>query len=195
MKIEIENHIYNIHPVYDLYAANEDGDIINIVNKKNIGCKQKNGYMLCSVKKYGGIRQTIQIHRFIWECHNGLIPDGKVIDRINAIRNDNRLCNLQLVTPSENNKKSAKNRDYTFAAKNHQNKKCVKVTNINTNEVTYYNSMYSVQQYLGINAGIVKMCCENINNVKTGISKKDGNSYGFEYVEKEDMPDDYKKIS
>ena len=80
---------------------------------------------------------------------------------------------LQLMSHQENCKKSAKRRDYTFAAKNHQNKKCVKATNSDTNEVSYYNSMYAIHQHLGINAGIVKMVCEGINNCKTGISKQD----------------------
>ena len=55
--------------------------------------------------------------------------------------------------------------------------------------------MYAVQQHLGINAGIVKMCCEYINNCKTGISKNDGNSYKFEYIKQDDLPDNYKKSS
>ena len=37
---------------------------------------------------------------------------------------------------------------------------------------------------LGINAGIVKMVCEGINNCKTGISKQDNCHYKFEYVKK-----------
>ena len=77
--------------------------------------------------------------------------------------------------------------------KNHENKRCVKAINQNTNEVSYYNSMYSIQQYLGINAGVVKMCCEGINNCKTGVSKKDGCLYKFEYFKQEDMPDNYLK--
>ena len=32
-----------------------------------------------------------------------------------------------------------------------------------------------------------------LNNAKSGISKKDGQRYTFEYVKKEDLPDDYKK--
>ena len=77
--------------------------------------------------------------------------------------------------------------------KNHQNKKCVKATNSSTNEVSYYNSLYAVQQHLQINAGIVKMVCEGINNCKTGISKKDNCHYKFEYVKKDDMSDNFKK--
>ena len=69
----------------------------------------------------------------------------------------------------------------------------MKATNSDTNEVSYYNSLYAVQQHLQINAGIVKMVCEGINYCKTGISKKDNCHYKFEYVKKEDMPDNFKK--
>ena len=69
----------------------------------------------------------------------------------------------------------------------------MKATNSDTNEVSYYNSMYAVNQHLGINAGIVKMVCEKINSCKNGISKIDNHCYKFEYVNKQDMPDNYKK--
>ena len=39
------------------------------------------------------------------------------------------------------------------------------------------------------------MVCEGINYCETGISKKDNCYYKFEYVKKEDMPDNFKKIS
>lgn len=49
----------------------------------------------------------------------------------------------------------------------------MKAINQKTKEVTYYNSMYAVQQHLGVNAGLVKMICENIKRCKLGLSKKD----------------------
>ena len=109
------------------------------------------------------------------------IPQNKVIDHINDNKKDNRLCNLQLMTEQENCKKAANKRDYSFAANNHQNRRCIKAINQTTQQVTYHKSMYATQQHLGINAGIVKMVCEGINNCKTGISKKDGCEYKFEY--------------
>ena len=195
MNIEIENCVYKVHPVYNLYASDENGNIIHLVRQvPSPGQKHKSGYLVCMVRKHGQNGQkNYFVHRFAYECFNGIIPDGKVIDHVNNIKDDNRLCNLQLMSHQENCKKSAKRRDYTFAAKNHQNKKCLKATNSDTNEVSYYNSMYAIHQHLGINAGIVKMVCEGINNCKTGISKQDNCHYKFEYVKKEEMPDDHKK--
>ena len=122
--IEINNCVYKIHPVYNLYASDVNGYIIHLVKQvPSIGRKHKNDYLMCVVRKHGQNGQkSFTVHRFVYECFNGEIPDGKVIDHVNNIKDDNRLCNLQLMTQQENCKKSAKRRDYTFAAKNHQNK-------------------------------------------------------------------------
>ena len=193
--IKINNCVYKVHPVYNLYASDENGNIIHVV--KQVPCtgnKRKSGYLFHMVRKHGQNGQKgYYVHRFVYECFNGIIPDGKVIDHVNNIKDDNRLCNIQLMTQQENCKKSAKRRDYTFVSKNHQNKKCVKAIDCDTKEVSYYNSVYAIQQHLGINAGIVKMVCDKINCCKTGISKKDNHHYEFEYVNKQDMPDNFKK--
>ena len=193
--ITINECVYSIHPIYDLYAASKDGNIINIIKKvPHKGFRKRNGYMMFGVRKHAqsGFK-SYQVHRFIWECFNGIIPDDKVIDHINNDKEDNRLYNLRLVTHQQNCKKSAKDRDYTFAANNCKNRRCVKATNKNTNEVTYFYSLYAVNQHIGINAGIVKMVCEGLNNCKSGVSKKDGNSYTFQYIKRDDLPDNYKK--
>ena len=195
-EIKINKCVYSVHPIYDLYASDENGNVINIIKKvPNKGDKKYNGYMCCSIRKYGGEQKRYQVHRFVWECFNGIIPEGKVIDPINNDKEDNRLCSLQLITQQQNCKKLAKHRDCTFTANNCKNRKCVKAINKNTNEVLYFNSLYSVNQNLGINAGIVKMVCEGLNNCKSGISKKDGHSYTFQYINQYELPNNYKKTS
>ena len=194
ISISMNKYVYHVHPIYDLYASDEDGNIMNIIKKLPFkGHKQHNGYLQCMIRKYGGKYKAYYVHRFVWGCFNGDIPEGKVIDHINKDKKDNRLCNLQLITQQENCKKSAEKRHYTFTSKNHENKKCVKATNIENNEVLYFNSMYVIQQHLKINAGIVKMVCENINNCKLGLSKKDGNLYKFEYIKQDELPDKFIK--
>ena len=193
--ITINECIYSVHPIYDLYAGSKDGNMINIIKRvPHKGNKTHRGYLNVCVRKHSqpGVK-GYQVHRFIWECFNNVIPEGKVIDHINNDKEDNRLCNLQLVTHQQNCKKSAKDRDYTFAGKNCENRKCVKAINKNTNEVTYYNSMYAVQQHIGINVGIVKMVCEGLNHCKSGVSRKDGHSYAFQYIKQDDLPENYKK--
>lgn len=50
-----------------------------------------------------------KVHRLIWILVNGAIPHGMFIDHINGLRTDNRIENLRLVTPNQNqfNRKKA----------------------------------------------------------------------------------------
>lgn len=41
-------------------------------------------------------------HRLIWEAVHGPMPAGYWIDHVNGVRSDNRICNLDAVTPQEN---------------------------------------------------------------------------------------------
>lgn len=41
-------------------------------------------------------------HRVVWEAFNGPIPSGMVINHKNGVKDDNRLQNLEVVTPGEN---------------------------------------------------------------------------------------------
>ncbi|DAC81755.1 TPA_asm: hypothetical protein [Trichoplax MELD virus] len=83
--------------------------------------------------------------------------------------------------------KSVKNRDYSFVSKNHENVKKIKATCIDTDEVSYYHSIYNCQKKLGINCGIIKMSCDKTNRCKSGKSKVDGKKYKFDYVD--EIPD------
>jgi hypothetical protein len=48
------------------------------------------------------------IHRLVIETFKGAIPKHMQVDHINEVKTDNRLENLQLLTPSENTLKSAR---------------------------------------------------------------------------------------
>ena len=50
--IEINNCVYKVHPVYNLYASDENGNIIHLVKQvPSIGQKHKSGYMFMCGKK------------------------------------------------------------------------------------------------------------------------------------------------
>ena len=189
--VKIKKCVYYVHPIYDLYAGDENGNIINIVKKVPMkGNLNYYGYLKVCVRKHCGKYKTMLSHRFIWECFNGIIPEGKVIDHINNEKQDNHLFNLQLLTQQQNCKKSANNRDYSFAAKNHENVKCVKATNVTTNEVLYFHSLYAVQKHLQINAGCVRKICEGLYKRKFGFSKMNSHKYEFKYIKQAELPDD-----
>ena len=175
---------YWIHPVYDLYGANKQGEVINVDRGVPMkGYDQHWGYKLINVRGSRDRKQKcVHIHRFIYECYNGLIPDGMVIGHINDIKDDNRLKNLQLMTQQQNSKKSAKNQDYSNKAANFKSARKIKATNLETNEISYFDSMGVIERSLGINRSNIGKCSRGINHRKTSTSKKDGCKYAFEYA-------------
>lgn len=86
---------------YDLYL---DDDLVIYYWDKKLDkllqrpiSKNNCGYLRVSTK----IGRNY-VHRIIYETFVGPIPDGYEIDHINAIKTDNRLDNLRLVTHKEN---------------------------------------------------------------------------------------------
>jgi hypothetical protein len=51
---------------------------------------------------HNGEQKKYSVHRVVWEAVNGPIPDGMVINHLNGVKTDNRIGNLEMVTPSEN---------------------------------------------------------------------------------------------
>lgn len=61
-----------------------------------IAHKSMKGYVFAVID-----RRTYQCHRLAWLYVYGVWPPHH-IDHINGVKNDNRICNLRLATPSQN---------------------------------------------------------------------------------------------
>lgn len=64
---------------------------------KVAGCVHRTGYRIIKLNNL-----IYPAHRLIWVYHYGWIDVESDIDHINGIKDDNRLCNLRLVTRQEN---------------------------------------------------------------------------------------------
>lgn len=74
----VNGSIFKIHPIYNLYGSDENGNIINIIQKDiSNGSKSKDGYMICAVKSYRDKQRLCYVHRFVYECYNGPISQKK----------------------------------------------------------------------------------------------------------------------
>lgn len=62
----------------------------------------KKGYCRVHVSSGRKNQKFLSVHRLVYETFIGKIPEGLEIDHINAIRSDNRLENLRVVTHKEN---------------------------------------------------------------------------------------------
>ena len=77
------------------------------VGKEALTTVSGNGYLWGSVNNV-----QLRAHRVIWALFHGEQPSDQ-IDHINGIRTDNRIENLRVVTPQENMRNRAMNRNNT----------------------------------------------------------------------------------
>ena len=89
-------------PTFTNYKIDEDGNVwSDITNKFLKAGTDKDGYryvvLTIDKKPY-----TKKVHRLVAECFLPNFCQNLEVDHINDIRNDNRLCNLQMVTHQKN---------------------------------------------------------------------------------------------
>ena len=78
----------------------------------SIGIKQPDEYMRIILHPIGLSQKTVYIHRLVYECYNGDIPEKMQINHIDSNRQKNCIDNLELVTQSENIKHAVEAKKY-----------------------------------------------------------------------------------
>ena len=95
----------NLCSMNDCYILNKirTGEWIPSLDTGEVYSNKKKGFLKTPVNHNGYlvIGKTTVSH-IIWVAANGPVPYGMQIDHINGNKQDNRLCNLHLVTASEN---------------------------------------------------------------------------------------------
>lgn len=61
----------------------------------------KDGYLKYAFS-INGRTHNISVHRFVWEIHKGVIPDGYTVDHKDNNKLNNGIENLQLLTAKDN---------------------------------------------------------------------------------------------
>lgn len=88
------------HPMTG-HAIDPEAGVIYGRQGRPIGAPDAKGYLHIGYRK-GGSQIGLLAHRMIWESVHGKIPTGMTINHKNAIKNDNRIENLEMVTQKEN---------------------------------------------------------------------------------------------
>ena len=68
---------------------------------KQMSLNNCRGYIIIGLHKDGGMKQH-QLHRLVYEAFIGTIPNGMQVNHIDENKANNRVSNLNLLTPKEN---------------------------------------------------------------------------------------------
>ena len=106
-----------------------------------------------SRKAVGGNRMKM-LHNYIWEYHNGAIPQGLMVDHINQLPYDNRLSNLRLVNKAQNSLNST-----------HKRK-----SNTGIRGVNWYERKHRFRVYINVDGKRIELGC--YKNMDDAIRKR-----------------------
>lgn len=82
------------------------------------------------------------VHKEVLRAFHGERPKGMFINHINGNKHDNRLCNLEYVSPTENNEHAIRE---GLTSKN----SIVRVTQLDTGLISHHLSMRKASKFLG----------------------------------------------
>ena len=118
---EAKNNIkVGIHPNFLKYIVYSNGRVFNRELETWLNedpNKQKAKYLSVSIRDNNNNRQTISLHRLVWETFNGEIRTAKQINHIDEDTHNNDLSNLELVTAVENCNHGTRNQRISTTSK------------------------------------------------------------------------------
>lgn len=155
------NEIWKAVPGYEGYKVSNFGNVSGLRGWILTPRKTKNGYLTVELYKEGK-RKTMRVHRLVYEAFNGTISPGLQANHINEDKTDNRLENLNLMTPKEN---------INWGTRNERVSKPVIARDKQGNFVREFKSVTEAAQWLDIpNAQ---------SNIHTNIIGKYSSAYGY----------------
>lgn len=158
---------------YEIYP--ETGQIFSYKQNKYIdGWKDSKGYQRVNLWDDNNIKKQWKVHRLIYTAIYGGIPEGMQVNHINEDKSDNRICNLNLMTPKENVNwgtrnerasigisKALKGRKFTEQHKYNLSKSKGKSVCMlqNGKLLNVFYSTRNAEEIMGFNHSLISNCC------------------------------------
>ena len=172
--LNLEKEIWKDIPEYEgLYQASNLGRVKSLErfrkgkNDSLASVKEKilkpsinhRGYYQVALCK-NSIRKFYYVHRLVYEAFNGSIPEGLQVNHINEVKTDNRLSNLNLMTPKENINYGSRTEKCSKELKNRKDQsKSVLQFTLEDILIKEYPSIQQVYRETGFNQSNICGCC------------------------------------
>lgn len=166
----MEEEWKNIRDYEGLYQVSNLGRVKSLGNNKTKKEKilkslvDKDGYQRVILCKNGYIKNYF-VHRLEYEAFYGEIPDGMQVNHINEIKSDNRLENLNLMTPKENMNWGTRTKRVA-----EKRRKCVlKIDKVTNEIIAEFRSMNEASKTIGLSYTNISACCRGEQKTSGGF--------------------------
>lgn len=147
------------------FRKGKNGSLVTVTERILKPSITRNGYYQACLCK-NSIGKQYRINRLVWIAFNGQIPENMQVNHINEIKSDNRLENLNLMTPKENT---------NWGTRNERVSKAVLQFTLDDIFVKEYPSTMQVARELGFSCGHICECCKG--------KRKTAHGYKWKYKE------------
>lgn len=143
----------------------------NHTNQERIlkGVKNAYGYIQVGLHKEGK-KKIFKVHRLVYQTFIGEIPKGMQVNHIDEDKTNNRLDNLNLMTPKENSNWGTRNERMAEAKTNGKLSKEVIQLDLEGNEIARFPSANEIQRQLCFSEAHISKCC--LGKYKTAYNYK-----------------------
>lgn len=139
-----------------LYQVSNLGRVKRITTGKILKPNVVRNYFRIRLCKEGCYK-NISIHRLVYETFVGEIPEGMQVNHINERKNDNRLENLNLMTPKQNTNWGTRNERIVSKNTNGIRSKPVLQYDLDGNLIKEWPSVSEIERKLGFYH--ISCCC------------------------------------
>ena len=159
MSMEIWRNIKNYE---GLYQVSNLGRVRSLkYNKVKLLKTNINSDGYYNVKLYkDGVTKSFRVHRLVWETFNGDIPEGMQVNHINEIKTDNKIENLNLLTPRENHTWGTCVKRIKAKTTNGKCSKPVLQFTLDNILVKEYPSIKQAERETGFSNSYISACCK-----------------------------------
>lgn len=118
----------------------------------------RDGYLQIMLSKEGKMK-WFKVHRLVWMAFNGTIPDDMQVNHIDECKTNNKLENLNLMTPKQNVNWGTRNERNAKALINHPSKSKPVVAFDKNGKVAFEFPSTREAARNGFNSGHISNCC------------------------------------
>lgn len=160
--------VSNMGRVRSLDREVADGSGVRIANGKVLKSEMlQNDYLRVGLHK-DGKRKWFLVHRLVYAAFNGEIPDGLQVNHIDEDKTNNRLENLNLMTPKQNTNFGTRNQRVAKANINHPSMSKPVVAFNEDNEIVFEFASTKEAARNGFNSGDLASCCRGERRAHRG---------------------------